>query len=161
MNDPHDPYRSGYPEPPEVPGVPSGPPTVPYPASYPVNPYPPQDPYAVSPYPVQYSDPYAAQAYSYAPQYSDKSKVTAGLLQLLLGMCLTLGGVGRLYAGHMTIGVIQICASGVAWLLAICAAFTFGFTLLFVIPIWLWFVIDGIVMLVGRPVDGQGRLLRS
>ena len=26
--------------------------------------------------------------------------------------------------------------------------------------IWLWFVIDGIVMLAGRPVDGQGLPLR-
>jgi hypothetical protein len=26
--------------------------------------------------------------------------------------------------------------------------------------LWVWFVVDGIIMLAGRPVDGQGRPLR-
>jgi len=26
---------------------------------------------------------------------------------------------------------------------------------------WLWFVVDGIVLLAGHPRDGQGRLLRT
>src|ERR1700730_16172172 len=134
MTDPYDPHRSGYPEPYEVSGVPVGPPMVPYPAGYAVNPY--------------------------GPQFSDKSKVAAGLLHLLLGTCLTVGGVGRLYAGQTTLGVIQLCASAVAWLFAVCAAFTFGLTLIVTVGIWIWFVVDGIIMLAGNPVDGQGRPLR-
>jgi TM2 domain-containing membrane protein YozV len=133
MTDPYDPYRNGDPEPYQVSGVPIGPPTVPYPAGYPANPY--------------------------GPQFSDKSKVTAGLLQLLLGVFFTLGGVGRLYAGQTALGVIQICASVFAWV-----SFGCGFLLLFPfliwMGIWVWFVIDGIIMLAGNPVDGQGRPLR-
>jgi TM2 domain-containing membrane protein YozV len=92
---------------------------------------------------------------------SDKSKITAGLLQLTLGFFFTLGGVGRLYAGNTALGVAQLVATIVAW-----TSFWCGFLVLFIswvpwIAIWLWFVIDGIVMLAGRPVDGQGRLLRS
>jgi len=103
-------------------------------------------------------------SYGYDPitgqPYSDKSKVVAGLLQLLLGALLGLGGVGRTYAGNVGLGVTQIVLSVVGW-----GSFWCGF--LFILPwlvffgLWVWFVVDGIVMLAGRPVDGQGRLLRS
>jgi TM2 domain-containing membrane protein YozV len=86
---------------------------------------------------------------------SDKSKVTAGLLQLLLpfvGIC----GVGRLYAGHMAIGLIQLLGMFVGYLLII---LLIGFII--VPAIWLWSVIDGIILLSGTPRDGQGRLLRA
>lgn len=90
--------------------------------------------------------------------YSHKSKTAAGLLQLLLGALLCLGGVGRVYAGHVGLGVTQLVLSGVAWGAACCGLFlvvpfivTFG--------LWVWFVVDGIVMLVGRPLDGLGRPL--
>jgi TM2 domain-containing membrane protein YozV len=153
----------------------AGPPTPvpPHIASpYPTHPSPAQ-PYSAQPYPAQ---PYSGQPYSPEPaaalvptfpyhppstqQLSDKSKITAGLLQLVLGFLFALGGVGRLYAGQTALGVVQLAASVVAWSMFWC-----GF-LLFIpfagyIAIWLWFVIDGIVLLAGRPVDGQGRLLRS
>jgi hypothetical protein len=102
--------------------------------------------------------------YGYDPvtgqPYSDKSKTTAGLLQLLPGLILGLGGIGRLYAGNVGLGVAQIAATVVGWV-----SFWCGFVL--VIPffifgaIWLWFVVDGIVMLAGQPADGQGRPLRT
>jgi hypothetical protein len=97
---------------------------------------------------------------------SDKSKITAGLLQLLLGFVFALGGVGRLYAGHTTLGVIQLLASVVGWVMFWCGFLTVVLVV-GIVPfmiygaIWLWFVIDGIVLMAGRPVDGQGRLLRS
>ena len=95
-----------------------------------------------------------------AVQWSEKSKILAGLLQILPGFLLGLGGIGRLYAGHTTLGVIQLVATVVGWI-----SFWCGFVLIvpfFVFAaMWLWFVIDGIVLLVGRPVDGQGRLLRT
>jgi hypothetical protein len=110
---------------------------------------------AAVPVPVSYGfDPITGQP------YSEKSKVVAGLLQLLLGGLLALGGVGRTYAGNTGLGVTQIVLSVIGW-----ASFWCGFLL--IVPwfisfgLWVWFVVDGIVMLAGRPVDGQGRLLRS
>lgn len=100
--------------------------------------------------------------------YSDKTKLAAGLLQLLPGFVLALGGIGRLYIGHTGIGVAQLAVSAVGWLAMCCgtvlAVVTFGLTLVIAIPIlagaWLWAVIDGILLLAGRPVDAHGRLLR-
>jgi TM2 domain-containing membrane protein YozV len=92
--------------------------------------------------------------------FSEKSKITAGILQLLPGFLLGLGGIGRLYAGQVTLGVVQLVATAVGWV-----SFWCGF--LFILPFfvyfacWLWFVIDGIVLLSGRPTDGNGRLLRA
>jgi TM2 domain-containing membrane protein YozV len=138
----------------------SGPPG--YPATLPV-PYPPAPAayLAANPYQQQYVvmgvgygvDPVTGQP------YSPKSKVTAGLLQLLPGFIFGLGGIGRLYAGNTTIGVVQLAATVLGWI-----SFWCGFVL--VLPfliygaIWLWFVVDGIVMLAGRPVDGQRLPLR-
>ena len=91
--------------------------------------------------------------------YSDKSKLIAGLLQLLPGLVFSLGGIGRLYAGNTTLGVLQLVATVVGWV-----AFWCGFLL--VVPfllwgaIWVWFVIDAVILFAGRPVDGQGRPLR-
>ncbi|HEY7225286.1 MAG TPA: hypothetical protein VH561_17065 [Micromonosporaceae bacterium] len=90
---------------------------------------------------------------------SDKSRQTAGLLQLLLGLFLSLGGVGRLYAGNMPIGVTQLVLTAVAWVSFWCGFGLFPVWIVF-LGLWVWFWVDGIVMLVGRPVDGQGRLLR-
>jgi hypothetical protein len=68
--------------------------------------------------------------------YSDKNKVVAGVLQLVLPF-----GVGRFYTGHVGTGVAQLLLSfigiGVVW------AF-----------------IDGIVLLAGHPRDPRGRPLR-
>ncbi|MBV1852071.1 hypothetical protein KUA19_18205 [Catellatospora sp. NEAU-YM18] len=95
---------------------------------------------------------------------SDKSKVVAGLLQLLPGFFMGLGGIGRLYAGHTTVGILQICATVVGWISFWCGFFLNIFVLFipFLIygAIWLWFVVDGVVLLAGNPVDGQGRPLR-
>jgi TM2 domain-containing membrane protein YozV len=96
--------------------------------------------------------------------YSDKSKLAAGLLQLLPGFFLFLGGIGRLYAGQAGIGVGQLVLSGLTYLSFCCAGVTLGLALVVAIPLaaaaWLWAVIDGIVLLAGTPVDGQGRPLR-
>lgn len=97
---------------------------------------------------------------------SDKSKVTAGLLQLLPGFFLAVGGIGRLYAGNIGLGTAQLIATFVGWAafwLAVClSVFVLPLVLLVVLfGTWLWFVVDGIVMLAGHPVDGQGRPLRS
>ncbi|MDG4798388.1 TM2 domain-containing protein [Micromonospora sp. WMMD1082] len=74
------------------------------------------------------------------PGYSDKSKVVAGVLQILLGGV----GAGRFYMGHTKIAVLQLVVS-------FC---TLGIGAL-------WGLIDGILILVNGGVDGQGRPLRD
>ena len=71
--------------------------------------------------------------------YSDKQKVTAGLLQIFLGGF----GVGRFYTGHVGLGIAQIAAT---WLTCGLGA--------------IWPFVDGIIMLTGEPTDVQGRPLR-
>jgi TM2 domain-containing membrane protein YozV len=69
--------------------------------------------------------------------YSDKSKIVAGLLQILVPF-----GVGRFYIGDTGIGVAQL----------IVAFFTCG----------LWSIIDGIIILVKDDAkDANGYILRS
>jgi TM2 domain-containing membrane protein YozV len=155
----------------------SYPPVSSAPASYPPASYPPGPNYPVQQYQVQgYPPPagypapgYLAAGYGVAPvavdpltgqPLSPKSKLIAGLLQLLPGIFFGFGGIGRLYAGNVTLGVIQVAASIIGWICFWC-----GWVL--VLPffitagIWVWMVVDGVVMLAGRPLDGQGRLLRS
>jgi TM2 domain-containing membrane protein YozV len=71
--------------------------------------------------------------------YSDKTKIVAGLLGILLGGF----GAGRFYTGHTSIAIWQIVAT---WL-------TCGLG-------GLWPLIDGIMILVNGGTDAQGRTLR-
>lgn len=175
MNDtPEDPYRPlGQPEPVwgaaaegAEPSPPAYPPYQPYapppdPQGYPQHhpqgypqPFGAHPGYPPSPYACGPGAPAGHGMHLYGSQYSDKSKTTAGLLQLLLpfvGVC----GVGRLYAGHTAIGVLQLLLYWVSFPLVL--AFV-GIPML--VGIWVWTVIDGIVMLSGSPRDGQGRLMR-
>lgn len=73
----------------------------------------------------------------YGRPYSDKSKVIAGVLQLILG-CF---GAGRFYTGHTGMALAQL--------------FTCG-------GLGIWALIDGIMLLVGSDqTDAQGQILRS
>jgi TM2 domain-containing membrane protein YozV len=72
--------------------------------------------------------------------FSDKSKMVAGLLQIFLGSF----GVGRFYTGHIGLGIAQIA---VTWLTCGIGA--------------IWPLVDGIMMLMGRVTDVQGRPLRD
>jgi TM2 domain-containing membrane protein YozV len=83
--------------------------------------------------------PYGVHPRSGIP-YSDKQKMTAGLLQIFLGGF----GVGRFYTGHTGLAIAQIA---VTWL-------TCGIG-------GIWPFIDGIMMLTGDDVtDIDGRPLR-
>jgi len=86
---------------------------------------------------------------------SDKSKATAGLLQLLLPL-VGLAGVGRLYSGSMAIGLCQLLGVIVSYVL-ICV-----FVGAFAAPCFLvWSIVDGIVILASAaPRDGLGRVMR-
>lgn len=169
---PGDPYAQPYPGPSSA--------VEPYVAQ----PYP-AAPYAAQPHPGQpwaadpYAQPYGGgpqDAYPQAPAslafsaaagpmffgtdpltglpWSTKTKATAGLLQLLLplvGVC----GVGRLYAGQIGIGLAQLLGFFLGCALMVVLV---GFV---VAPaVWLWAVVDGIVLLTTGGRDQFGRLLR-
>ena len=74
----------------------------------------------------------------YDAPISDKSKIAAGVLQIVLPI-----GIGRFYTGHAGIAVAQLltamfCGVGV-----------------------IWSIVDGIVLLVNGGTDAQGRRLRD
>ena len=97
--------------------------------------YPPPQPgvYGASP-----AAPYGVHPVTGIP-YSDKSKLVAGLLQILIPL-----GIGRFYIGDTKIGVWQIVVT----------VLTCGIGAL-------WPFIDGIIILATDSVDAQGRPLRS
>lgn len=71
--------------------------------------------------------------------YSSRSKVVAGLLQILLGGL----GIGRFYMGHTGMGIAQ----------ALVTVFTCGLG-------GIWGLVDGIIILAGDVRDAQGLPLR-
>lgn len=77
---------------------------------------------------------------AYGQPLSDKSKLVAGLLQIFLGGF----GIGRFYLGYTTIAVLQIVVT-----IATCGIGAF------------WPLIDGIMIIMGRVPDAQGRTLRE
>ncbi|WBB81302.1 TM2 domain-containing protein [Micromonospora sp. WMMD882] len=79
-------------------------------------------------------------AYQHPGGVSDKSKVVAGILQIVLGGF----GVGRFYMGDTKTGVIQLVVT-----LVTCGIGS------------LWGFVDGILILINGGVDGQGRPLRD
>ncbi|MBW0012757.1 NINE protein [Mycobacterium sp.] len=98
------------------------------PSQQPQGGYPAVAPYGAAPYGLD----------AYGRPLSDKSKLTAGLLQILLGSF----GVGRFYLGYTTIGILQIV---VTWLTCGLGA--------------VWPLIDGIMIITGKVPDAQGRTL--
>ncbi|MFC9896068.1 NINE protein [Nocardia sp. NPDC127579] len=97
------------------------------PAGYPPAPYggmPGMDPEA----------PYGRDMYG--TPFSDKQKLTAGLLQLFLGQF----GVGRFYLGDNTTGILQLITCG---------------------GCGIWALIDAIMILTGKVPDAMGRPLQE
>jgi len=139
MTEPTDPY--GRPDGAFLPAPVDPYPQASYPQSYPqtyhqtyqqgVNPQYQQAQYAPAGYP--HHDPVTG-----AP-YSEKSRVVAGVLSIVLGAF----GAGRFYTGHVGIAIAQIA---VTWL-------TCGIG-------HIWPLIDGIIVLAQGGTDAQGRVLR-
>lgn len=133
-------------QPPPAYGVPPHQPPPPPPAGGQAPPPPP----GYGPPPPGYGQQPAGYAYGAHPgapwgvhpvtgiPYSDKQKLIAGLLQILLPF-----GIGRFYIGDTGTGVAQLLVT----------IFTCGIGAL-------WPFIDGILMLTGEPNDSQGRPLR-
>lgn len=106
--------------------------------------YPPPPP-GYPPYPSPYGDPgapYGRHPITGEP-FSDKSKVIAGLLQLigLFGLV----GIGRIYIGDTKLGVIQLIVGVLT-----CA-----------IGAVIWGVIDAVLILTDKVRDPYGRPLRD
>ncbi|CAM2937705.1 MULTISPECIES: TM2 domain-containing protein [Streptomyces] len=113
------------------------PPGQPGPGPQPGYGYPGQQPMA--PMPGQYTgDPNAPYGYDpYGRPLSHKSKIVAGVLQLLIGGL----GIGRFYTGHVGMGIAQLFTCG-------------GFGV--------WALIDGILFLTSDDrTDSDGRVLRG
>lgn len=132
----------GFPPPPP----PGYPPPPPQPGAYYPPPMDPQGQYgAYPPPPGMYFDP--AAPYGRDPitgePFSDKSKVIAGLLQLigLFGLV----GFGRIYLGQTSLGVIQL----------VVGLLTCGIAAI------IWGIIDAILIFTGSVRDTAGRPLRD
>lgn len=108
----------------------------------------PQVPGPLPPYPYLWA-PYGRDPVSGRP-YSDKSKVIAALLQLL-GL-FGLLGFGRIYLGHVGLGIAQL----VIGLLATVATYGFGIFVPFT-----WGLVEAILIMSGRVYDKQYRPLRG
>jgi len=134
-----DPYRGA--NSPDGNAEPGWPRDYPPPSTYP----PPQEQYPYPPPPGVYIDP--AAPYGRHPltgePYSDKSKVIAGLLQLLglVGFV----GFGRIYLGQTGLGVAQLIVG-----LVTCG-----------IGAWIWGIVDAIMIFTGSVRDTVGRPLRD
>lgn len=124
-----------YTPPPQQPGYPP-------PGQYPpAGQYPPP----VGQYPPAYADPSAP--YGRHPMtgepFSEKSKVVAGLLQLL-GL-FGLVGIGRIYLGYTGLGIAQL----------VVGIFTCGLGAI------IWGIIDAVLILTDKVRDPEGRPLRD
>jgi TM2 domain-containing membrane protein YozV len=106
---------------------------------------PPGYPYPPPPAPGAYYDPSAP--YGRHPQtgepLSEKSKVVAGLLQLL-GL-FGLVGIGRIYLGYTGLGVAQL----------VVGLFTCGLGAV------IWGIVDAVLILTDKVRDPEGRPLRD
>ncbi len=157
MTDPQPgPYPGDGSTPQEPPQFPPPPPPPRYSAgshqAYPPPPPPPGYYPASGPY-ADPSAPYGRHAITGEP-YSDKSKVVAGLLQLL-GLFGFLG-IGRMYLGQVGYGVAQLLIGWIGG--AVLGILTCG--LGFALPA-IWGIVDAVLILTDRVRDPQGRPLRD
>jgi TM2 domain-containing membrane protein YozV len=88
---------------------------------------------------------------------SDKSKIVAGLLQILVGGV----PVGRFYIGDVGIGIAQLAVGWGVFFVMLCLGIVLILPLFFTWVGFMWPLIDGIVLLVRGGTDAQGRVLRD
>lgn len=118
-----------------------------YPApGYPAPGYPAQPSYGADP-----NAPFGRDSSTGEP-LSDKSKVTAGLLQLFLGGF----GAGRFYLGSNNIAIGQL----VTWFVGFLLVFLYGIGLIVWFGLSIWALVDAIMIFTGSVRDQYGRPLR-
>jgi len=140
-----------YPQTPPPPGYPAAHPGYPQPYPYPVNPSYPYPGYPPPGYAVDPQAPFGRDPATGVP-LSDKSAVTAGLLQLFLGVF----GIGRFYIDSTQIAVLQLCLGVFGLFFSLFCLL--GFPVL--LGVIVWAVIDAIMMFTGSVKDNFGRKLR-
>jgi TM2 domain-containing membrane protein YozV len=139
------PQGYGSPQNPQIPPPPGYPPQPAYQSpGYP--PYPGYPGYAVDP-----QAPFGRDPATGIP-LSDKSAVTAGLLQLFLGVF----GIGRFYIDSTQIAVAQLCLGLFGTVFSLFCLFGFPVLLGSVV----WAIVDAIMMFTGSVKDNHGRKLR-
>ncbi|MEV0673275.1 NINE protein [Mycobacterium sp. NPDC050441] len=116
-----------------------------FPAGYPGQP----QPYGA--YPADPSAPFGRDPQTGEP-LSDKSAVTAGLLQLFFGGF----GVGRFYIGSTNIGAIQLGLTILGILTSILIVGIF-----IIIGVGIWALVDAVMMFNRSVPDQYGRKLRN
>jgi hypothetical protein len=104
-------------------------------SQYPPPPHAPPPPYIPPGAYYDASAPFGRHPFTGEP-LSDKSKITAGLLELLVGFA----GAGRWYLGDTGIAVAQLLTCG---------------------GLGVWSLVDAIMMLTGNVRDKYGRPLRD
>jgi TM2 domain-containing membrane protein YozV len=135
----------GSPQNPQMPPPPGYPPQPAYQSPrYP--PYPGYPGYAVDP-----QAPFGRDPATGVP-LSDKSAVTAGLLQLFLGVF----GIGRFYIDSTQIAVAQLCLGLFGTVFTLFCLFGFPVLLGSIV----WAIVDAIMMFTGSVKDNHGRKLR-
>ncbi|ORA25217.1 hypothetical protein BST13_33365 [Mycobacterium aquaticum] len=80
-----------------------------------------------------------------------KSGVVAGLLQLFLGFF----GLGRFYLGYTSIGGIQLTLG----LIGLITTMLCGIGMVILVPLGIWVLIEGIMMIAGAIPDASGNKL--
>jgi TM2 domain-containing membrane protein YozV len=133
--------------PPGYPPAPGYPPQPGYPQQFPGYPaYPGFPGHAVDP-----QAPFGRDPATGVP-LSDKSAVTAGLLQLFLGLF----GIGRFYIDSTQIAVAQLCLGlfGIVFSMFCFVAFPV------LLAAGIWALVDAIMMFTGSVKDNHGRKLR-
>jgi TM2 domain-containing membrane protein YozV len=132
-------------------------PQPPPPPGYPPQPGYPYQPPGYPPYPgypgraVDPQAPFGRDPATGVP-LSDKSAVTAGLLQLFLGVF----GIGRFYIDSTQIAVAQLCMGLFGTVFSVFCLFGFPVLLGSII----WAIVDAIMMFTGSVKDNHGRKLR-
>jgi TM2 domain-containing membrane protein YozV len=122
-----------------------------YPSPYPANPAYPYQGYPTPGYAADPQAPFGRDPATGMP-LSDKSAVTAGLLQLFLGVF----GAGRFYIDSTQIAVAQLCLGifGIVF-----GLFCFvGLPVL--VGVAVWALVDAVMMFTGSVRDNYGRKLR-
>ncbi len=133
---------------------PPGPSAAPYGQQpYPAPGYPPAAGYSVPGF-AGVADPWAPYGRDPATgtPLSDKSKVSAGLLQLFLGGF----GAGRFYLGHNGIAIGQLATLFIGWILFI----VIGLGIFILLGLGIWVLVDAIMMFSGGVRDSRGLVLR-
>ena len=88
-----------------------------------------------------------------AREISHSSRLVATLLCLFLGQF----GVHRFYMGRTGSAVGMLVLAILGW----STVWIFGLGLIFLIPVWIWALIDFIFVVSGEMTDHEGKLIRN